>query len=337
MEALVKRLVPGVRVVVGHGQMPPEKLEKIILDFVDYEYDVMIATSILESGIDMPNVNTIIINSAHQFGLSDLHQLRGRVGRTNRKAFCYLMTPPTNLITPEARRRLQAIENFADLGSGFNIAMQDLDIRGAGNMLGAEQSGFIAELGYETYQKILNEAVQELRDEEFADLYREVEAEKGMKTVEYVTDCQIDSDFELMFPVSYIESIPERMNLYRELDNITNERDLSDFEQRLTDRFGAIPQEGLELIQVVRLRWLAKEYGIEKLVLKNEKWIAYLVANSQSPYYKSNNFGKVLNYMAKYPRKCQLKENKGKRSVIVAPVRSVMEAYNVMTTIVQGE
>jgi transcription-repair coupling factor (mfd) len=337
MEALVKRLIPGVRVVVGHGQMPPEKLEKIILDFVDYEYDVMIATSILESGIDMPNVNTIIINSAHQFGLSDLHQLRGRVGRTNRKAFCYLMTPPTNLITPEARRRLQAIENFADLGSGFHIAMQDLDIRGAGNMLGAEQSGFIAELGYETYQKILNEAVQELRDEEFADLYREVEAEKGEKTIEYVTDCQIESDFELMFPASYIESIPERMNLYRELDNITNERDLADFEQRLTDRFGAIPQEGLELIQVVRLRWLAKEYGIEKLVLKNEKWIAYLVANPQSPYYKSNNFGKVLNYMAKYPRKCQLKENKGKRSVIVAPVRSVMEAYNIMTTIDKGE
>lgn len=337
IEVLIKRLVPGARTVVGHGQMPPEKLEKVILDFVDYDYDVLVATSIIESGIDMSNVNTIIINSAHHFGLSDLHQLRGRVGRTNRKAFCYLFTPPTNVITPEARRRLQAIETFADLGSGFNIAMQDLDIRGAGNMLGAEQSGFIAELGYETYQKILNEAVQELKDEEFADLYREVEAQKGPAMIEFVTDCQIESDFELMFPADYIESIPERMNLYRELDNITNELDLQEFEQRLADRFGKIPKEGEELIQVVRLRWLAKEYGIEKLVLKNEKWIAYLVSNPQSAYYKSNAFGKVLGYMAKYPRKCQLKENKGRRSVVIAPVRSVTEAYAVMTSIDKGE
>ena len=333
IEALVKRLVPGVRVAVGHGQMPPDKLEKIIVDFVDYEYDVLVATSILESGIDMPNVNTIIINSAHQFGLSDLHQLRGRVGRTNRKAFCYMITPPSNLITPEARRRLQAIENFSDLGSGFNIAMQDLDIRGAGNMLGAEQSGFIAELGYETYQKILNEAVQELKDEEFSDLYREVEAEKPTGTIQYVTDCQIDTDFELMFPVGYIESIPERMNLYRELDNIGNESGLLEFEQRLNDRFGKVPKEGKELIQVVRLRWLAKEYGIEKLTLKNEKWIAHLVNNVKSPYYQSESFGKVLAFMAKHPRRCQLREVKGRRSVVISPIRSITEAYAVLKEI----
>ena len=336
IEALVKRLVPGVRVAVGHGQMPPEKLEKIIIDFVDYEYDVLIATSIVESGIDMPNVNTIIINNAHQFGLSDLHQLRGRVGRTNRKAFCYLITPPTNLITPEARRRLQAIENFADLGSGFNIAMQDLDIRGAGNMLGAEQSGFIAELGYETYQKILNEAVQELKDEEFADLYREVEIEKGTANMQFVTDCQIESDFELMFPADYIESIPERMNLYRELDNLDSEQELLDFEKRLIDRFGKIPKEAMELIQVVRLRRMSKEYGIEKLTLKNEKWVAHLVSNVKSPYYQSEPFGKVLAFMAKHPRQCQLRDVKGKRSVIISPVRSIMEAYTVLENISKG-
>jgi transcription-repair coupling factor (superfamily II helicase) len=337
MEALIRRLVPGVRVAVGHGQMPPEKLEKVILDFVDYEYDVLVATSIIESGIDMPNVNTIIINGAHHFGLSDLHQLRGRVGRTNRKAFCYLITPPVNMLTPEARRRLQAIENFADLGSGFNIAMQDLDIRGAGNMLGAEQSGFIAELGYETYQKILNEAVQELKDEEFADLYREVEAEKGPAVTEYVIDCQIETDFELMFPSDYIESIPERMNLYRELDDITVESDLQAFESRLTDRFGPVPKEGQELIEVVRLRRMAKEFGIEKLVLKNDKWISYLVSNPKSPYYQSDNFGKILSFMARHPRSCQLRDAKGKRSVVITPVRSISEAYGIIQRIDKEE
>jgi len=335
IQHLIRKLVPEARVAVGHGQMDPEKLEEVILDFVNYEYDVLIATSIIESGIDMPNVNTIIINSAHHFGLSDLHQLRGRVGRTNRKAFCYLITPPQSQITPEARRRLQAIENFSDLGSGFNIAMMDLDIRGAGNMLGAEQSGFIAELGYETYQKILNEAVQELKNEEFANLYREVEQERMQHNapVEFVTDCQIETDFEMMFPAQYIESVAERISLYRELDGITNERDLTVFEQHLADRFGKIPQEGLDLIQVVRLRWLAKAYGIERLVLKNEKWIAYLVGNTQSPYYQSDIFGKILAYMAQNPRRCQLKEHNSKRSVVIEPVRTIHEAYSVMEAI----
>ncbi len=329
MEALVKRLVPGVRVAVGHGQMAPDKLEQVILDFIDYDYDVLIATAIIESGIDMPNVNTIIINQAHQFGLSDLHQLRGRVGRSNRKAFCYLFAPPEGMLTPEARRRLQAIENFADLGSGFNLAMQDLDIRGAGNMLGAEQSGFIAELGYEIYQKILNEAVQELRDEEFSDLYREV-AEQQEGTVDYVVDCQIESDFEMMFPTDYIESVSERMNLYRQLDNINNELELTAFEKELLDRFGKIPSQGLDLIQVVRLRWLAKSFGFEKIILKNEKWIAYLVSNAQSAYYQSEIFGKLLTYISRNPRRCQLRDVKGKRSIVISSIHSISETYSIL-------
>jgi len=329
MEALVKRLVPGVRVAVGHGQMASDKLEQVILNFIDYDYDVLIATAIIESGIDMPNVNTIIINQAHQFGLSDLHQLRGRVGRSNRKAFCYLFTPPEGMLTPEARRRLQAIENFADLGSGFNLAMQDLDIRGAGNMLGAEQSGFIAELGYEIYQKILNEAVQELRDEEFSNLYREV-AQEHEGTVDYVVDCQIESDFEMMFPTDYIESVSERMNLYRQLDNINNELELTAFEQELLDRFGKIPSQGLDLIQVVRLRWLAKSFGFEKMILKNEKWIAYLVSNAQSPYYQSEIFGKLLTYISRNPRRCQLRDVKGKRSIVILSIHSISETYAIL-------
>lgn len=332
MEALIKRLLPEVRVAVAHGQMTPEKLEQVILNFIDYEYDVLISTSIIESGIDMPNVNTIIINQAHQFGLSDLHQLRGRVGRSNRKAFCYLFTPPQEMLTSEARRRLQAIENFADLGSGFNIAMQDLDIRGAGNMLGAEQSGFIAELGYETYQKILNEAVQELKDEEFSTLYQEVDEEKG-RTTEFVVDCQIESDFEMMFPTPYIESVSERMNLYRQLDNINNEDELTAFENELIDRFGPIPDQGKELIQVVRLRWLAKNFGIEKIVLKNEKWISYLVSNPQSSYYQSEIFGKLLTYLSQHPHRCQLREVKGKRSVVISSVHSISEAYSILQSI----
>jgi transcription-repair coupling factor (superfamily II helicase) len=332
MEALVKRLVPGVRVAVGHGQMAPDKLEHVILDFIDYEYDVLIATAIIESGIDMPNVNTIIINQAHQFGLSDLHQLRGRVGRSNRKAFCYLFAPAEGLLTPEARRRLQAIENFSDLGSGFHLAMQDLDIRGAGNMLGAEQSGFIAELGYETYQKILNEAVQELRDEEFSDLYREV-AEQQETSVDYVGDCQIESDFEMMFPMDYIESVSERMNLYRQLDNMNNEIELAGFEKELVDRFGKIPPQGIELIQVVRLRWLAKSFGFEKMILKNDKWIAYLVSNAQSAYYQSDIFGKLLTYISHNPRRCQLREVKGKRSIVISSIHSISESYSILQAI----
>ena len=332
IENMIRRLVPGCRVAVGHGQMPAEKLEEVIIDFIDYEYDVLVATTIIESGIDIPNVNTIIINNANNFGLSDLHQLRGRVGRSNRKAFCYLMAPEMSLLTPEARRRLQAIETFAELGSGFNIAMQDLDIRGAGNMLGAEQSGFIADLGYETYQKILNEAVHELKDEEFADLYADERAANVSSTT-YVTDCQIDSDLEVLFSAEYIENVSERISLYRELDNIDNEAELLEFEKRLEDRFGKIPAEGQSLILVVKLRWLAMRLGIEKLVLKKETMTAFLVSNPQSPYYHSEPFGRLLQYMTSHPRKCQLREKNMRRSVVFSDVKTVEKAYEIIAGI----
>ena len=332
IENMIRRLIPGCRVAVGHGQMPADKLEEIIVDFIDYEYDVLVATTIIESGIDIPNVNTIIINNANNFGLSDLHQLRGRVGRSNRKAFCYLMAPEMSLLTPEAKRRLQAIETFAELGSGFNIAMQDLDIRGAGNMLGAEQSGFIADLGYETYQKILNEAVHELKDEEFADLYADERAENASSTT-FVTDCQIDSDLEVLFSADYIENVSERISLYRELDNIDSEAELLEFEKRLEDRFGKIPVEGQSLILVVKLRWLAMRLGIEKLVLKNETMTAFLVSNPQSSYYHSEPFGRLLQYMTSHPRKCQLREKNMRRSIVFSEVKTVEKAYEIASSI----
>ena len=332
IENMIRRLIPGCRVAVGHGQMPADKLEEVIVDFIDYEYDVLVATTIIESGIDIPNVNTIIINSAQNFGLSDLHQLRGRVGRSNRKAFCYLLAPEMSLLTPEARRRLQALETFAELGSGFNIAMQDLDIRGAGNMLGAEQSGFIADLGYEIYQKILNEAVHELKDDEFADLYAD-EREENVNSTMFVTDCQIDSDLEVLFSNDYIENVSERISLYRELDNIDNEADLEAFVQRLEDRFGKVPVEGQSLILVVRLRWLAMRYGIEKLVLKNEKMTAFLVSNPQSPYYQSEPFGRLLQYMTSHPRQCQLREQNLRRSVVFMDVKTVEKAWEVLMAV----
>lgn len=330
IEAMLKRLIPGIRVCVGHGQMPPDQLEQVIVDFIEYEYDVLVATTIIESGIDIPNVNTIIINSAHKFGLSDLHQLRGRVGRSNRKAYCYLMAPELSSLTPDARRRLSALETFAELGSGFNIAMQDLDIRGAGNMLGAEQSGFIADLGYETYQKILNEAVHELKDEEFSELYAE-EIQRQDSASAYVTDCQIDTDMELMFGSNYIENVSERISLYRELDSMENEDQLESFRLQLEDRFGKIPEQSIQLLTVVRLRWLAIRYGIEKLVLKNGKMIAFLVSNPMSMYYQSEQFGKILRYMANNPRKCQLREQNQRRSVVFEGIRTIEEAYRILS------
>ncbi len=324
IEALVRREVPDARIVVGHGQMEPQKLEKVLLDFVNYEFDVLIATTIIESGIDVPNANTIIVNNAQQFGLSDLHQLRGRVGRSNRKAFCYLLSPPLSSLTQEARRRLQAIENFSELGSGIHIAMQDLDIRGAGNMLGAEQSGFIADLGYETYQKILEEAVSELKTEEFANLYAE-EGERDSGT-EYVRDTYIESDLELMFPPTYIPNDSERITLYRELDNMEQERDILAFTERLKDRFGKIPQEGKELIRIVRLRRMAKQLGMEKVVLKKEQMSIFLVSNPESHYYQSEAFDKLLRFVQRYPRLCNLREVNGKRSIVIKDVPTVEKA-----------
>ena len=328
LKALIERNIPDCRVCIGHGQMQPEELEKIIFDFVNYDYDVLLATTIIESGIDIPNANTIIINQAQNFGLSDLHQMRGRVGRGNKKAFCYLLAPPLSSLTPEARRRLQAIENFSDLGSGIHIAMQDLDIRGAGNMLGAEQSGFIADLGYETYQKILAEAVTELKNDEFSELYAdEVKAGEEVLSGEgFVDECNVESDLELLFPNEYIPSSSERMLLYRELDKLELDKDVEAFKARLIDRFGAIPQEGEELIRIVPLRRIAKRLGIEKIFLKSGRMTLFFVSNPDSPYYQSEAFGKIIGYMSRYPRQCNLREQNGKRSMVIKDIKDVKSA-----------
>ena len=325
---LIKRLVPDARVVVGHGQMPPAELEKVIMDFVHYDYDVLLATTIIENGIDMPNANTIIINQAQNFGLSELHQLRGRVGRSNRKAFCYLLVPPQQTFTEEARRRLQAIESFSDLGSGIHIAMQDLDIRGAGNLLGAEQSGFIADLGYETYQKILQEAVVELKTQEFSELYYGDGSVSENR--EYVSDCQFESDLELMLPDDYVPQEAERISLYRELDGLEQEREVAAFCERLRDRFGAIPAVTLDLVQVVNLRRVAKELGFEKVSLKQGKMYLYFVGDEHKAYYQSEVFGRVLNYLQQNPRRCKLRELGGRRSMMVQSVSTVLEAVQIL-------
>ena len=320
LEKKLKKIVPEARIAVAHGQMPSAQLEETVIDFIDYQYDILLATTVIESGIDMPNVNTIFVNNANHFGLSDLHQLRGRVGRSNRKAYCYLITPTFKDISEDARRRLQAISTFSDLGSGFNIAMQDLDIRGAGNMLGAEQSGFIAELGYETYQKILAEAVQELHRDEFADI---VDEQQRLQKARFVDDCTFESDFELMFPNSYISSTSERISLYRELDSITEQTTLDAFKARLIDRFGAIPQEAEELMKVLPVRWLAIELGIERLIVRRGKMTLYLVSRPDSEYYKSDTFGKIIGYIGRFPRNCRIGETSGKRFVSVEPVNSI--------------
>ncbi|MBP3669228.1 MAG: transcription-repair coupling factor [Bacteroides sp.] len=340
LKALILRHIPDCRVCIGHGQMQPEELERIIMDFVNYDYDVLLATTIIESGIDIPNANTIIINQAQNFGLSDLHQMRGRVGRSNRKAFCYLLAPPLHVLTPEAKRRLQAIENFSDLGSGIHIAMQDLDIRGAGNMLGAEQSGFIADLGYETYQKILAEAVKELKEDEFSQLYTEelqMAGEEKISGEDFVSECLVESDLELLFPNEYIPSSSERMLLYRELDGLELDKDVLDFKARLEDRFGKVPTEGQELLRIVPLRRLAKRLGAEKVVLKAERMVLYFVSNPDSPFYQSIAFGKVIGYMGTHPRYCNLREQNGRRSMVVKNVETVETAVSILQEIVSME
>jgi transcription-repair coupling factor (superfamily II helicase) len=331
LKAMVQRNIPDCRVGVGHGQMEPAELEKIIIDFVNYDYDVLIATTIIESGIDIPNANTIIINNAQNFGLSDLHQMRGRVGRSNKKAFCYLLAPPLSELTQEARRRLQAIENFSDLGSGIHIAMQDLDIRGAGNMLGAEQSGFIADLGYETYQKILTEAVQELKTDEFADLYAdELKGEAVLSGEEFVDECQVESDLELLLPATYVTGSSERMLLYRELDTLTTDREVEEFRARLIDRFGAIPPETEELLRIVPLRRMAAKLGAEKVSLKAGRMTLFFVSNPNSPFYQSKAFGKVIDYMMVNTRRCELREQNTRRSMVVKDVPNVETALSVL-------
>ena len=326
----ILKYIPDARIAIGHGQMKPEDLEHIILDFANYDYDVLISTTIVENGIDIPNANTIIINSAQYFGLSDLHQMRGRVGRGNRKAFCYLLAPPLSALNQESRRRLEALENFSDLGSGINIAMQDLDIRGAGNMLGAEQSGFIADLGYETYQKILSQAVTELKNDEFSEIYKEEIKSGDMSGEDFVDDCSVESDIEMYFPDQWVPTDSERMLLYRELDNLKNDDELARYRQRLIDRFGEIPKVADELMNVVPLRRKAKQLGCERLMLKMGRMTMFFVSNPNSPYYQSQAFDSILNYIATDPRRCNIRENNGKRSLVVNDVKSVGEAIVVL-------
>ncbi len=328
---LIRKYVPDCRVAIGHGQMKPEELEKVIMGFVNYDYDVLLSTTIVENGIDISNANTIIINDAHRFGLSDLHQMRGRVGRSNRKAFCYLLAPPLSVLPADARRRLEALETFSDLGSGFNLAMQDLDIRGAGNLLGAEQSGFMEDLGYETYQKILSQAITELKNDEFSQLYTQ-DAEQGKPIAgnDFVDDCALESDLQMYFPESYVPGSSERMLLYRELDNIDNDTELDAYRKRLEDRFGPVPQEGLELMQVVKLRRLGKQMGCEKIILKQGNMQMQFVSNPQSPYYQSLAFGKVIDYLTAHPQRCNLKEKKNRRYMVIAHVESVGQAVSVL-------
>ncbi len=335
LQAMLQRLVPDARVAVAHGQMPPDKLENIIVDFAAQEYDVLLSTTIIESGVDMPNVNTILVNNAQNFGLSELHQLRGRVGRSNRKAFCYLMVPPGKPLTPVARRRLQAIESFSDLGSGIHIAMQDLDIRGAGNLLGAEQSGFIADLGYEAYQTILREAVMELRNEEFADVLTADDGRTPEGEQDFVTECTIETDLELFFPYDYVPTESERIALYRELDNIERETDLQAFKSRLEDRFGRIPKQAAELLRVPRLRRMGHRLGIRKIAIKQEKMYLYFVDDSNKAYYQSKMFGKLLSYVAENPRRVAIRDNGGKRSFAVGNVVSVEAAVDILQHILE--
>lgn len=337
LASLIKKNVPDCRVAIGYGQMKPEELEEIIIGFMNHDYDVLLSTTIVENGIDISNANTIIINDAHKFGLSDLHQMRGRVGRSNKKAFCYLLAPPLAALNPDARRRLEALETFSDLGSGFSLAMQDLDIRGAGNLLGAEQSGFMEDLGYETYQKILNQAVTELKNDEFQDLYTEEMVEgKQLSGDDFVDDCAVESDLEMYFPDTYVPGSSERMLLYRELDNIENDVQLDAYRKRLEDRFGPIPRQGIELMQVVSLRRLGKHLGCEKLILKQSTLQMQFVSNLNSAYYKSNAFGKCIDYIAANPRRCNIKEKNGKRSMIVSNIKTVGDAVFVLREIDKG-
>ena len=328
---MLQRLVPDAKIGIGHGQMEGKKLEQLMLAFMNGEFDVLVSTTIVESGLDVTNANTIFINNANNFGLSDLHQMRGRVGRSNKKAFCFFITPPYEVMTPDARKRIEALEQFTELGSGFNIAMKDLEIRGAGDLLGGEQSGFINEIGFETYQKILSEAIEELKENEFKELYEEVEGDQE-KT--YVKDLQLDTDFELLFPDDYINNITERLNLYTQLNEVSNEEELQKFEAQLVDRFGELPEQAVDLLNSVRIKWIAAHIGLEKVVLKKNKFLGYFIADQQSDFYQSPIFTQILNYVQTHPRTCQLKEKQtrnGLRLLLVFDgVTSVEKALRVL-------
>ncbi len=326
--AIVQRSCPDIKIAVGHGQLEGSQLEKIMVDFIHGEYDVLISTTIIESGLDIPNANTIIINNAHHFGLSDLHQMRGRVGRTNKKAFCYLLSPPFSTLTDEAKKRLKAIEEFSELGSGFNIAMRDLDIRGAGNMLGAEQSGFITEVGLDTYHKILDEAINELKENEFKDVFASEESDDREKYL--VSDCHLETDLELMIPSDYVSNIEERLQLYKELDNISDSDALGDFAGRLHDRFGPLPGPVSGLLTAVNLRWLAQRIGIHKVILKSGKMIAHLPERENNDYYQSDKFGRVLQYVQEHPGESQVREVDGRLAVTINDVFTIEEGLEVI-------
>ena len=328
---MILRFVPGVRIGVAHGQMEGEKLEKVMMAFVEGDYDVLLATTIIESGLDISNANTIIINDAHHYGLSDLHQLRGRVGRSNKKAFCYLLAPPMAALTSDAQRRLRAIEDFAGLGSGFSIAMRDLDIRGAGNLLGGEQSGFISDIGYEMFHKILDEAIQELKESEFADVF------KLDKPKHFVRDCVIESDMEILLPPDYVDASAKRMSLYNELDNLQDENQLQQFTERLIDQFGPVPREAADLILTIRLRWVARDLGFEKVVLRNKTLIGYFIADQQSPFYQTDRFTAILKFLQANPRSCKMKEANEKLMMYISGISSVSQALNTLQEIRQFE
>lgn len=330
---MIQRLVPGAKVGIGHGQMDGKKLEELMLAFMEGEFDVLVATTIIESGLDVPNANTIFINNANNFGLSDLHQMRGRVGRSNKKAFCYFITPPYSMMTGEAQKRITALEQFSELGSGFNIAMKDLEIRGAGDLLGGEQSGFINEIGFDTYQKIMNEAIDELKENEFKDLYQE---ENDIETKEFVKDIQIDTDFELLFPDEYINNITERLNLYNELSQIKDEAALQQFEQKLIDRFGALPKPAIALLNSVRIKWKATAMGIERLMMKQDKMIGYFIGDQQSDFYQSNRFMKVLQFAQRNGNVCKIKEKETKNGLRLLLTFDNVKSVNKALELLEG-
>lgn len=323
MKTLIQGLCPDLSIAYAHGQLEGSQLEETILDFIDHKYDVLICTNIVESGVDIPNVNTIIINNAHHFGLSDLHQLRGRVGRSNKKAFCYLLSPPMSTLTADSRKRLTTLEQYSDLGSGFQIAMRDLDIRGAGNMLGGEQSGFIAEIGFEMYQKILDEAIRELKRKDFKELFKE----EIQKQDDFVSDCTIDTDLEILIPDEYVESITERLSLYSRLDNCENEKELEELHSEMADRFGPVPDEVEDLFTTVRCRKIAVELGFEKMMLKNDILKCFFIANPESPYFTSKTFERILNFIQTKTNKAKLKQVGKNGILIVRDIKTMKDLY----------
>ena len=327
---MIHKLVPKARIGIAHGQLEGDALEDVMLKFVNGEYDVLVATTIIEAGLDIPNANTIIINHAHMFGLSDLHQMRGRVGRSNKKAYCYLLSPPLSTLTNEARKRLSAIEEFSDLGSGFNVAMRDLDIRGSGNLLGAEQSGFIAEIGFEMYHKILDEAIQELKEDEFKGVFPDD------KPRPFIAFTQIDTDLEILIPNEYVTSLSERYNLYSELAKLENEAELDAFQQQLHDRFGPVPPQVMDLLNTMRLQWLGKAIGFEKISLKKGVLRGYFITNQQSPYFETDAFRQVLNFVQANPRRCNLKEVKNSLRLSIEGVSGINEAVDLLSGILDG-